>query len=100
MPLDERLLVGLRRREGVNLAALARSHGLAAADLIALQERLQSFLEGGQLLIEGPRWRLSDPKGLALSNAVLRELLDWYQGWEERQAKRSAPRPSPEELPH
>jgi len=33
------------------------------------------------LLVEGRRWRLCDPCGLALSNAVLRELLTW---WEER----------------
>ncbi|MCT0224722.1 coproporphyrinogen-III oxidase family protein [Synechococcus sp. CS-1328] len=88
MPLDERLLVGLRRREGVSLAALARSHGLAAVDRMALQQRLQPFLEAGLLLVEGPRWRLSDPDGLALSNAVLRELLDWYQEWQGRQTER------------
>jgi oxygen-independent coproporphyrinogen-3 oxidase len=80
-PFDERLLVGLRRREGVLMGRLAAEHGICAAELEALRHRLEPFLGGGLLLIEGPRWRLSDPKGFALSNAVLRELLEW---WDER----------------
>ena len=82
MPLDERLMVGLRRREGVLLQAPA-----------ALQERWQPFVEQGVLRREGPRWRLSDPEGLALSNAVLRELLVWWE--EEGSAGAAAPQPSP-----
>jgi oxygen-independent coproporphyrinogen-3 oxidase len=80
MPLDEQLMVGLRRREGVLLEAPE-----------ALQRRWQPFVEQGLLRQEGPRWRLSDPEGLALSNAVLRELLVW---WEEASAVADPP-PSP-----
>jgi oxygen-independent coproporphyrinogen-3 oxidase len=29
--------------------------------------------------VEGGRWRLQDPEGLALSNAVLRDVLEWWQ---------------------
>jgi oxygen-independent coproporphyrinogen-3 oxidase len=72
MPLDERLIVGLRRREGVALSAPEE-----------LERRWQPFVESGLLLREGPRWRLSDPEGLALSNVVLRELLAW---WEEQES--------------
>jgi len=78
MPADERLLVGLRRREGVNLTALAVEHGLDAAALKGLRAQLAPFERRGLLVVEGPRWRLSDPEGLALSNAVLRELLAWW----------------------
>ncbi|MFO0015912.1 MAG: coproporphyrinogen-III oxidase family protein [Synechococcaceae cyanobacterium] len=78
-PLDERLMVGLRRREGVNLEELWREHGLPAAWLVELRQRLASFEASGLLRVEGPRWRLSDPEGLALSNAVLRDLLAWWQ---------------------
>jgi oxygen-independent coproporphyrinogen-3 oxidase len=83
MPFDERVLVGLRRREGVDLEALAQQAGLQAPDLQGLQARWQPFLRQGWLLREGRRWRLTDPEGLALSNAVLRELLDWWEqmGW-------------------
>ena len=82
MPLDEQWMVGLRRREGVLLQAPA-----------ALQRRWQPFVEQGVLRREGPRWRLSDPEGLALSNAVLRELLVWWE--EEGSAGAAAPQPSP-----
>ena len=79
MPFDERVLVGLRRREGVRLEHLARSAGISPAALAALQQRWQPFQERGLLINESGRWRLSDPQGLALSNAVLRELLEWWE---------------------
>ena len=81
MPLDERWMVGLRRREGVRIQAPE-----------ALRRRWQPFVERGLLLQEGPRWRLRDPEGLALSNAVLRELLAW---WEEEGSAVADPPPSP-----
>jgi len=87
LPLDERLLVGLRRREGVRLTALLAGEGLAAAAVAAalaeLRLELAPWLERGLLLEEGGRWRLSDPAGLALSNGVLARLLGW---WEARLA--------------
>ena len=91
MPFDERVLVGLRRREGVDLEALALQAGLPASELQGLQGRWQPFLQQGWLLREGRRWRLTDPEGLALSNAVLRELVDW---WEQRDGTPDRP-PSP-----
>jgi putative oxygen-independent coproporphyrinogen III oxidase len=78
MPLDERWLVGLRRREGINLAPLQASPALQAP-LAGLNTRLAPFRRRGLLLVEGGRWRLQDPEGLALSNPVLRELLAWWQ---------------------
>ncbi len=81
MPFDERVLVGLRRREGVRLERLAAAAGLGAAELAPLLERWRPYRERGLLRVAGGRWRLSDPEGLALSNGVLRELLEW---WEER----------------
>ncbi len=83
LPFDERLLVGLRRREGVRLAELAWQAGITSTELEELLGRWQPYCERGLLLQEGPRWRLSDPEGLALSNGVLRELVAW---WEERRA--------------
>ncbi len=78
-PLDERLLVGLRRREGVAMAGLLRQANVAPTELKALQTLLKGELQQGLLQIEGPRWRLSDPAGLALSNAVLTKLLQWWE---------------------
>ncbi len=87
MPFDERLLVGLRRREGVNLEALAAAYQVRLEALADLRDRLQLYEREGLLRIEGPRWRLSDPEGLALSNGVLRECLAWW----ERAGCRSSP---------
>ena len=81
MPFDERVMVGLRRREGVRLEALAQQAGLGAAALADLEKGWQPFVEAGLLQRHGPRWCLSDPQGLALSNAVLRELLVWWERW-------------------
>ena len=80
-PLDDLLLVGLRRREGVSLGALARQRGLAPAALEALADRLADVRMRGLLKIEGDRWRLEAPAGLAISNAVLREMLAWWEVW-------------------
>jgi coproporphyrinogen III oxidase-like Fe-S oxidoreductase len=90
MPVDDLLLVGLRRREGVPLPRLLAQAGLTAVAatraLESLRFALQPWLQAGLLLEEGPRWRLSDPSGLAVSNAVLRCLLGWwadqdFSGW-------------------
>ncbi|MFM7695385.1 MAG: radical SAM family heme chaperone HemW [Vulcanococcus sp.] len=94
LPLDERLLVGLRRREGVPLAELAQRAGLGADALAALERRWRPYRQAGLLLQEGPRWRLSDPEGLALSNAVLRELMGWWEDWAPGTGA-AAPPPSP-----
>jgi oxygen-independent coproporphyrinogen-3 oxidase len=92
MPLDERVLVGLRRREGVRLQALAQAAGIGPEALADLARRWQPFLEAGLLLQEGLRWRLSDPEGLALSNGVLREWMGWWERWGPGAA---APPPNP-----
>jgi oxygen-independent coproporphyrinogen-3 oxidase len=78
-PLDELLMVGLRRREGVDLRRLLMQRGLGIAAERELRQRLAPFEQGGLLLVEGGRWRLGDPQGLALSNAVLRDVLEWWQ---------------------
>ena len=108
MPLDERLLVGLRRREGVNLPRLLEQAGFGSLSrqscLEELRRRLEPWCREGLLRIEGPRWRLSDPAGLALSNGVLRELLAWWQdqqpapGWDgagSRSSGAGLPPPAP-----
>jgi putative oxygen-independent coproporphyrinogen III oxidase len=86
-PLDELVIVGLRRREGVNLARLLAAHGFSPGDLDTLQARLSPWIERHWLCLEGERWRLSDPEGLALSNSVLRDFLVW---WLEQPASQTA----------
>lgn len=71
--LDDLLLVGLRRREGVDLQALE------CPDQEALLKRWQPFRDRGLLNLEAGRWCLSDPQGMALSNPVLVEVLLWWE---------------------
>lgn len=78
-PLDELLMVGLRRREGVPLRRMLAQQGLDRQAEIELRCRLAPFEQRGLLLVEGGRWRLQDPQGLALSNAVLRDVLEWWR---------------------
>lgn len=92
IPLDERVMVGLRCREGVNMVGLLAEHGFGAEALGALRAHLSAWLAGGWLRIEGQRWRLSDPEGLALSNSVLRDFLGWWL--EQPGARASAVDPS------
>lgn len=88
-------MVGLRRREGVNMEQLARQERLEAPQLEGLRERLAAYERRGLLCIEGPRWRLADPAGLALSNGVLREMLAWWQDLELEQALEPLRAPAP-----
>jgi oxygen-independent coproporphyrinogen-3 oxidase len=96
LPLDERLMVGLRRREGVHLPRLLAETGWTAADQATALEELKQLLEplgrDGLVVIEAPRWRLSDPRGLALSNVVLRRLLGW---WDDAGLRSSGAGPAP-----
>jgi oxygen-independent coproporphyrinogen-3 oxidase len=77
-PLDERVMVGLRRREGVNLAELLAEAGLGMEALAAIRERLAPWIASQCLRMEGDRWRLTDPRGLALSSSVLRTFMEWW----------------------
>ena len=76
MPADERLLVGLRRREGVDLSEL----DVDEADRASLERRWAPFLEDGLLQRRAGRWQLRDPDGMSLSNRVMLEVVLW---WEE-----------------
>ena len=78
LPLDDQLLVGLRRREGVTL------HGF---DADALVRRWQPFVERGWLQQRAGRWCLTDPEGMAVSNQVLIEVILWWEEVSKRTAK-------------
>jgi oxygen-independent coproporphyrinogen-3 oxidase len=84
MSLEDRLLVGLRRREGVDLLQQAQSCGwssdLCSCWLPQLEQRWAGFLQTDLMRRCGSRWQLTDPRGMAVSNAVLVELVEW---WEE-----------------
>ena len=82
LPLDDRLLVGLRRHEGVHLRDQAKRCGgddhSCDAHLPDLEMRWRGAEARGLLVQEAGRWRLSDPEGMALSNQVLVEVVCWW----------------------
>ena len=84
MTLEDRLLVGLRRHEGVDLLDQALRYGwseeLCSRWLPRLEDRWTCFLTTDLMRQRGRRWQLTDPLGMAVSNAVLVELVEW---WEE-----------------
>ena len=82
-------------------ALLAQHLGLGMAEagleperLGELAQLLEPFTGQGLLLVEGSRWRLSDPEGLALSNAVLRPLLAWWDQILQRSSAAASPPPA------
>ena len=76
-PLEDLLLVGLRRREGVDLLWLQHSGLWRGPQPLAqwLQQALKPWLELGLVLLTPARLRLLAPQGFGLSNAVLADLL-------------------------
>ena len=80
--LDDQLLVGLRRREGVDLELLATKWGWNLKEreeyLTSLKSRWQKFLDRGLLKNRGQRVFLTNPQGMEMSNQILIEMLSWW----------------------
>ena len=80
--LDEQLIVGLRKREGVDLEALGKSWGWNQEQYFKYIDSLKvywkDFLDSGLLLEVGKRIVLSDPDGMDLSNPILVQMLLWW----------------------
>ena len=82
MPADDLLLVGLRRREGVDLSDL----DVDEAARESLERRWLPFIEDGLLQRCAGHWQLRDPEGMSLSNRVMLEVVLWWEELEGAQA--------------
>ena len=82
MPLDELLMIGLRRREGVHLEEVAKSFGWSQKEcdenLKLLDKYWLTFLKEGCLLRKNGRYFLSDPKGMQISNQIFIQMFLWW----------------------
>ena len=80
--LDDQLIVGLRRREGIDLELLARNWGWDKNQrqkyLGSLNLRLKDFFERGLIKQLGNRVFLTDPNGMEISNQILVQMLLWW----------------------
>ena len=80
--LDDQILVGLRRREGVDLDALGESWGWNQDEceiyMNSLKSHWKEFFETGCLKNLGNRIALSDPHGMEISNQILVEMILWW----------------------
>lgn len=77
--LEDLLITGLRRSEGVNRRQLAQQCPLPPEALMTLSPRLKRDCAQGLLCCEGPYLRLSQPQGFRLSNQVLADCLLWVE---------------------
>jgi putative oxygen-independent coproporphyrinogen III oxidase len=82
IPLDELLMIGLRRREGVHFEELAKNSGWTQKEcdknLKLLEKFWLKFLKEGYLLRKNGRYFLSDPKGMQISNQILIQMFLWW----------------------
>ena len=82
MPLDELLMIGLRRREGVHFEELAKNVGWTQKECDKNLKLLEKFwlnsLNDGSLLRNNGRYFLSDPYGMQISNQILIQMFLWW----------------------
>ena len=80
--LDDQIMVGLRRREGVDFKLLAKRYGWSDCEIGKYLPILLSFwsdaMEAGLLVRNGDRFKLTDPVGMDLSNQVIVQMLLWW----------------------
>ena len=81
--LDEKIMLGMRLKEGVNLQKLINEQNWdKKKSLIALTKLLkewQRFLDSGLLVKRGNRFFLSNPQGMELSNQILISMFRWWE---------------------
>ncbi|KGG14311.1 Oxygen independent coproporphyrinogen III oxidase [Prochlorococcus sp. SS52] len=83
IPLDELLIFGLRRREGIDFKELVSSFNWDESQLEINLNNLKNYwansLKEGLIKQRGYRFYLTDPHGMDLSNQILVDMLLWYE---------------------
>ena len=83
LDLDEKLMLGLRMREGVNIKKLFKEEGwddeTSDKFLTKLLRVWKKYIDNNLVKNEGDRFFLSDPEGMELSNQILISMFDWWE---------------------
>ena len=81
--LDEKIMLGMRLKEGINIIKLINEQNWddkkSKISLKILLKEWDRFLESGHLIKRGNRFFLSDPKGMELSNPILVSMFRWWE---------------------
>ena len=81
--LDEKIMLGMRLKEGVNIQKLINEQNWdtkkSEIALTKLLKEWQRFLESGLLVKRGNRFFLSNPQGMELSNQILISMFRWWE---------------------
>ena len=82
LDMDEKIMLGLRTKEGVNIKKLFMEEGWDEENSKKFMSKLlkswEKYREYELLLNEGDRFFLSDPKGMELSNQIIIAMFDWW----------------------
>ena len=81
--LDEKIMLGLRLKEGVNILELIKEQNWdkkkTDINLKKLFKEWERFIDSGLLLKKGNRFFLDDSKGMELSNQILISMFRWWE---------------------
>jgi len=81
--LDEKIMLGMRLKEGINIHKLLRELNWGETEfnnkLNNLIKKWDRYLESGLLIRSGNRFFLSDPDGMDLSNQILISMFEWWE---------------------
>ena len=81
--LDEKIMLGMRLKEGINIHKLVKEQDWdtkkSEIALNKLSKEWERFLESGLLIKRGNRFYLSDPRGMELSNQILISMFRWWE---------------------
>ena len=80
--LDEKIMLGLRLKEGIDICKFFEEQNWEnkklESNLRKLLSKWERFLESGLLVKNGNRFFLSDPQGMELSNQILISMFEWW----------------------
>ena len=80
--LDEKIMLGLRLKEGLDIYEVFKEQNWKTKKLesnfLKLLKEWERFIESGLLKRKGNRFFLSEPKGMDLSNQILISMFKWW----------------------